>query len=101
MHQDQVLFPCWISCGPCHWESSKFQLIKVMPEMCDQPLVINYSVICYVVYSGPAGAQGETMRGLNTGCKEKPVKYTRMGWYPRTGGGQRLMIRTAVNELKC
>ena len=26
---------------------------------------------------------------------------TRMGWCPRTGGGQRLMRRTAVNELMC
>ena len=67
MHQDQVLFPCWISCGPCHWESSKFQLIKDKPELFDKLLVVNCSIICFVVYLGPAGAQGETMRSLNTG----------------------------------
>ena len=26
------------------------------------------------------------------------IKYTRKGWCPRTGGGQRLMIKIAVNE---
>ena len=25
-------------------------------------------------------------------------EYTRMGWCPRTGGGQRLMSKTVVNE---
>ena len=36
-------------------------------------------------------------------CQGPNLSYiiTRMGWCPRTGWGQQLMIRTAVNEFMC